>query len=329
MRFPARARWPAQSQLYGLSSSDFHDVTSGSNGNAARTGYDMVTGRGTPIASAVVRDLVANATTSTTGQSPTTPSTPTQTTTTVYEWVYWHHRWWLVAVTQPAATRNAIDSDSMNSGMQQVATAVASGATPSTSEATSGVAINSSAAAGASLQWAMTASGADAGSPAMITMYPSGGRSPRTTVGNPTDAALGSAAEKGGPDTSAPGPSEATACPGDDSATEGLEVPVGANWQVTRSLAEMTPRLPELAVDACFGGDAWAAPLEESISKIADVLAASREFDLAGIAVALVLGVNRAVGGSDSGWRETPWPPAAKGWLRRRSGSTNTVKHTF
>ncbi|MGA2502265.1 MAG: S53 family peptidase, partial [Tepidisphaeraceae bacterium] len=40
-----------------LTSADLHDITSGNNGFAAGTGYDLVTGRGTPIASALVNDL--------------------------------------------------------------------------------------------------------------------------------------------------------------------------------------------------------------------------------------------------------------------------------
>jgi hypothetical protein len=36
--------------MYSASSSDFHDITSGNNGYAAGPGYDLVTGRGTPIA---------------------------------------------------------------------------------------------------------------------------------------------------------------------------------------------------------------------------------------------------------------------------------------
>src|SRR5262249_57811858 len=43
--------------IYSLSSSDFHDVTSGNNGYAAGSGYDLVTGRGTPIVSKVAVDL--------------------------------------------------------------------------------------------------------------------------------------------------------------------------------------------------------------------------------------------------------------------------------
>ncbi len=51
----------ASQTLYGLYNSamtgDFHDITSGSNGYAARSGYDLATGRGTPYASKVILDL--------------------------------------------------------------------------------------------------------------------------------------------------------------------------------------------------------------------------------------------------------------------------------
>jgi hypothetical protein len=43
--------------LYQMLGSDFHDVTTGSNGFAAGPGYDLVTGRGTPIANLVVTGL--------------------------------------------------------------------------------------------------------------------------------------------------------------------------------------------------------------------------------------------------------------------------------
>ena len=43
--------------LYALPAADFHDITSGSNGYPAGPGYDMVTGRGTPVANTLVLDL--------------------------------------------------------------------------------------------------------------------------------------------------------------------------------------------------------------------------------------------------------------------------------
>jgi fibronectin-binding autotransporter adhesin len=46
-------------KLYSLPSSDFNDVTTGSNGYAAGPGYDLVTGRGTPKVNLVVNSLAA------------------------------------------------------------------------------------------------------------------------------------------------------------------------------------------------------------------------------------------------------------------------------
>ena len=48
--FPARL-------LYPLSAADFHDITSGSNGNAAGPGYDLASGRGSVIWSAAYAEL--------------------------------------------------------------------------------------------------------------------------------------------------------------------------------------------------------------------------------------------------------------------------------
>ncbi len=45
--------------LYSLPSGDFHDITSGSNGDEATPGYDMVTGLGSPNADLLVSDLAA------------------------------------------------------------------------------------------------------------------------------------------------------------------------------------------------------------------------------------------------------------------------------
>ncbi len=49
--------------IYRLPQSDFHDVTSGSNGTySAGPGYDLVTGRGSPIANLIVAGLVGQST---------------------------------------------------------------------------------------------------------------------------------------------------------------------------------------------------------------------------------------------------------------------------
>ena len=49
----------AQTQLYGLPSSDFNAMTSGFNGYSATTGYNLVTGLGSPKASAVIAGLLS------------------------------------------------------------------------------------------------------------------------------------------------------------------------------------------------------------------------------------------------------------------------------
>ncbi len=66
--------------MYSLSNADFHDVTTGSNGYRAGVGYDAVTGRGSPIANLVVRDLVSyGAPTSTRGAEVVVPVTTSPT----------------------------------------------------------------------------------------------------------------------------------------------------------------------------------------------------------------------------------------------------------
>ena len=48
--------------IYSAPASDFHDITSGNNGFQAGPGYDLVTGRGTPIAQYLVPDLAGTST---------------------------------------------------------------------------------------------------------------------------------------------------------------------------------------------------------------------------------------------------------------------------
>jgi hypothetical protein len=56
--------------IYALSAADFHDTTSGSSAGrpsySAGAGYDLVTGRGSPVANLVVNDLVGSSSTTTT-----------------------------------------------------------------------------------------------------------------------------------------------------------------------------------------------------------------------------------------------------------------------
>ncbi len=64
--------------IYKLSSADFHDVTSGSNGGyQAGPGFDLTTGRGSPVANLVVRDLVGTSQSQPTPPPSNTPTPPT------------------------------------------------------------------------------------------------------------------------------------------------------------------------------------------------------------------------------------------------------------
>jgi hypothetical protein len=68
--------------LYQLPSSDFHDITTGSNGKySAGPGYDLVTGRGTPRANLIVSGLVGSTSVPTTTNQPPTVVTPASTNT--------------------------------------------------------------------------------------------------------------------------------------------------------------------------------------------------------------------------------------------------------
>ena len=62
--------------LYALPAADFHDITTGNNGYAAGPGYDLVTGRGSPIANKLVAGLVAVASPNNSGPSQN-PAEPT------------------------------------------------------------------------------------------------------------------------------------------------------------------------------------------------------------------------------------------------------------
>jgi hypothetical protein len=68
-------------KLYQLPQSDFHDITTGSNGGySAGPGYDLVTGRGTPIANLIASALIDSSGSSTTPDLPPTVATPASAT---------------------------------------------------------------------------------------------------------------------------------------------------------------------------------------------------------------------------------------------------------
>jgi subtilase family serine protease len=69
--------------IYSVSANDFHDITSGTaGGNTAGVGYDLVTGRGSPLANLLVADLQAVAGTTGGTSGGTSGGTGGTTTTT-------------------------------------------------------------------------------------------------------------------------------------------------------------------------------------------------------------------------------------------------------
>ncbi len=68
----------AQTDLYALPSSDFHDITTGFNGYSATPGYDLVTGLGSPKANLVIAGiLTANGVSNGSVTTPATEAAPT------------------------------------------------------------------------------------------------------------------------------------------------------------------------------------------------------------------------------------------------------------
>ena len=75
----------AQATLYTLPSSDFHNITSGSNGSDAMSGYNLVTGRGSPVANSIIEALSGqNTATSPAAVTATTATTTTSSTSTTH-----------------------------------------------------------------------------------------------------------------------------------------------------------------------------------------------------------------------------------------------------
>jgi subtilase family serine protease len=79
-----------QQAIYSMSPSNFHDVITGNNKFAAGTGFDLVTGRGSPFANRVVLSLVSTATAAPATMTATTSTATTTTTTTTSTYAPWH-----------------------------------------------------------------------------------------------------------------------------------------------------------------------------------------------------------------------------------------------
>jgi subtilase family serine protease len=84
--------------IYSLPAADFHDVTSGSNGYSAAKGYDLVTGRGSPLAAALIGGLTTPSTTLQTsaqlaGTATTTPAPASTGSQNIMQRSLWNSVW--------------------------------------------------------------------------------------------------------------------------------------------------------------------------------------------------------------------------------------------
>jgi subtilase family serine protease len=152
-----------QVSIAALSSSDFHDITSGNNGYAAVSGYDLVTGRGSPIANFVVRDLVGTSTVT----PPATKVTVIQTVVPIayriegidpgYSPVYLD----LASTNEaPSATNLTASQGATGSSVSGVTSTLAV-STPATPVATWGLSVNSGRTTASSFALQLKASGRD------------------------------------------------------------------------------------------------------------------------------------------------------------------------
>jgi hypothetical protein len=283
-----------QSQLYKLSSSDFHDITSGSNGNSARAGYDLVTGRGAPVANLVVADLVSGATATTNPNPPTStptqPAPPTQHHYHIYyEIVYIGGRYWLVEIISYSAV-NASQPDDISQGLAQVNTALADAGTTSnvqaanTAPAASDFTGSPSSPLTPSLTTTTLAMAPQAGGAAgsLVTTNDAAGTqdSPSIPGMNPSSPTNDAPVEKDGEAPTLYLPATEAVIPTAGIQRTSISRPVG--------LAAVSG----LALDACLADSDWVAGLGEVLVDIPDIVFARTDYDLLGLALGLAIAAN-------------------------------------
>ncbi|HEV3021617.1 MAG TPA: S53 family peptidase [Pirellulales bacterium] len=292
----------ADTALYKLPASDFHDVVSGSNGYRATAGYDLVTGRGTPIASSVVRDLVGNVVATSTSSSSSSSSTTTTTTTTTpthprhyyYELIYYHGRWWLVLVSSPNALDSANNSPQLDQLVNESAAAVLNTNTTSAASTAAG-ATNSAPQAGTG-QAAASESAQAPSSPVAFNMTapsPVGGAGQRAPVAAQAERADSdpSAEQDEANRDATDGSASSAAASTTRASSAAATVSIAAAVSGAEAASQVSIPLSVPALDFCFANDAWAAP--------ADLLAAVPalpircwDIDLAALAIGLTLALH-------------------------------------
>ncbi len=306
----------AQTALYSLPSTDFHDVASGSNGYAAQAGYDLVTGRGTPIANSVVSSLVSgtSSTTSPPAQTPAPTPAPAPTPTPTppshshyyYEIIYYHGRFYIVEISSPDAVDSTgpgtIDAGggAGNSGgiaggtpgLGQVATGLTTGTTTAAASAESTTAgptltSTSSAVQPANAPTAMAVTG--------LVLNPSSRIVSRNAVVDKQERSGSEHGDEQQDESAADATTETVSAPGAEGWSRDAE-PGSASVAAAPSPVAIwhssAGPVVEGVLDACFGDDSWTLPLDDAVAGIADSFESSRDFDLAVLAISLAIGVS-------------------------------------
>ncbi len=286
-----------QSAIYALSSSDFHDVTTGTNGFSATAGYDLATGRGSPIANLVVNALVSGTTSGSSGSSgstsgssgssgtgtsnPPSQSPPTQSHGHHYwELIYYHGHLILIELFTPNAVGSGDSGDDSASNLAPAANALVASMSAATSTATSAIS---------------TASFTTLSTPAAPVGTPDVQMPLLVTSTFSVGAGMVVAEEDAPPESS---PREKSQTPQPTPAETGT---ADANTVVTASRASVgalavgsaASSAQSAVLDACFADDGWLAPLGDTLGGAAANLADNCELDLTVLAVALALSVHR------------------------------------
>ncbi len=296
-----------QTAVYNLPSSDFHDVTSGSNGYSAQAGYDLVTGRGTPIANSVVNALVTGTTSSSStgstgsgasGSTPTSGSTsPTPTPTPpshyhyYYELIYYHGRWYIVEVSAPDAMTASGNNPASGADLNPVAASLTTAATNSSE--TAGADTSSSETATSSSLSVQTNTATVSTTSNFVVARPSNGAGGRAATDDtaieseapPTDPDSGSRSE---PDSLPPEESSTTTDPATDESSSFPSLSTEAD-----STSDDGGHLMPLAVDACFSDAASLLPMHNELAILPESFGDWRQFDLTALAIAVIIAANR------------------------------------
>lgn len=315
--------------VYQITASDYHDVRSGSNGSfAAGTGYDFVTGRGSPVANLVIRDLAGTAVTAPrTGAAVTTNAGQTTATTTRRAVPHAIEADLAIAADDAIIAQAMLASaETTGPGLPSMQAPIAQVSAIPAVQASTGTALVSSLP---SEDGASVLHGGDVLSGHLVGLMGSGSSAPTITIADPGSAPQDPAEPSAMrvPQTSpADSPHAAPSQPSRDDASPAVpaaEIPASPEAEAIEA-ATQTPVLVQAAVDTCMADEDFAdalgqpadafAGLEEHASQTVNPTAASL------VLAALLLHRRRAV--DQEGDHSRARAGAAGGFALRRPRGT-------